>query len=102
MRASRLSRKTLLAFLGTKDATFRHAALARRLAVHRGGGGGSRVPGGTAFRLQLSPRTFLEGHRFAGGSADPSDGEREEVAKGDRRRWRLLGKGEVGVRGRGR
>jgi hypothetical protein len=101
MRASKLSRTTLLAFLGTKDATFRHAALARRLGVHRGGGGASRVPGGTAFRLQISPCTFLEGGRFAGRCAGSLDGE-PEAAEGDRRRWRLLGKCVVGVRGRGR
>jgi hypothetical protein len=93
-----LSRTTLLAFLGSKDATFRQAALARRLAVHRGGGGGSRVPGGTAFRLQISPGTFLEGDRFAGRCAGSLDGEPEAAV---RRRWRLLGERVVGVRGRG-
>ena len=100
---------TLLALLGTNDVAFRHAVRACRPAVHRGGDSGSSgtglespsVPGGTAFFVHPSPSPdalFGWDGRLAGGSAGSSDG----VAEGDRRRWRLLGKGVVGEPGRGR
>lgn len=118
---TRLSKTTLLAFRGTNEATFRHAARARRRAVVQGAAGGSsgsgaadsRIPGGTDFHLPLSSAAFF--FFFDGGSGgdilesfdgepgeDDDDDDDEAAAKGDRRRRRLVGEGAAAGRRRGR
>uniref|UniRef100_A0A0E0HNV1 Uncharacterized protein n=1 Tax=Oryza nivara TaxID=4536 RepID=A0A0E0HNV1_ORYNI len=111
---TRLSRTTLLAFRGTNEATFRHAARARRRAVVQGAAGGSsgsgaadsRIPGGTDFHLPLSSAAFFffvfdgsGGDRLESFDGEP---ELEAAAKGARRRRRLVGEGAAAGRRRGR
>lgn len=111
---TRLSRTTLLAFRGTNEATFRHAARARRRAVVQGAAGGSsgsgaadsRIPGGTDFHLPLSSAAFFF-FVFDGGGGDrlesfDGEPELEAAAKGARRRRRLVGEGAAAGRRRGR
>uniref|UniRef100_A0A0A9D1S1 Uncharacterized protein n=1 Tax=Arundo donax TaxID=35708 RepID=A0A0A9D1S1_ARUDO len=88
MKVTRLSRTTLLAFPGTQETTFRHAARAVRLADHRGGCGSSsrsgaadsRIPGGTAFHLPTSSGAFFDEDGFVGGSGESFGWEPEEAA----------------------
>nr|CAB3470275.1 unnamed protein product [Digitaria exilis] len=115
MRVTRLSSTTLLAFLGTQDAIFRHAARAIRLADHRAvrcGDGSSlswttdsRIPGGTAFHLPISSGDFLDACRFAGGSGESPEAEAEAAAAAavESVRWRRCpGKVVTEMRGKGR
>uniref|UniRef100_A0A0E0LA98 Uncharacterized protein n=1 Tax=Oryza punctata TaxID=4537 RepID=A0A0E0LA98_ORYPU len=105
---TRLSNTTLLAFRGTNEATFRHAARARRRAVQGSSGSGaadSRIPGGTDFHLPLSSAAFFfffDGGRLESFDGEPEDDEEAAAAKGDRRRRRLVGKGATAGRMRGR
>lgn len=113
---TRLSKTTLLAFRGTNEATFRHAARARRRAVVQGEAGGSsgtgaadsRIPGGTDFHLPLSSAAlFFFFFFFDGGGGDrlesfDGEPELEAAAKGARRRRRLVGEGAAAGRRRGR
>jgi hypothetical protein len=112
IRVTRLSSMTLRAFLGTRDAIFRHAARALRLANHRAvrGAGGvdgsslswtadSRIPGGTAFHLPISSGDFFRADGFAGGSGESPE---EAAAAEEVRRCRPPSKFLAGMRGRGR
>lgn len=116
IRVTRLSSTRLRAFLGTQDATFRHAARALRLADQRAVRGGdgssvsvsgpadSRIPGGTAFHLPISSGGLFFDDRFAGGtgSGESLDGEPEEAAADGRRRCLRPDDVVAGMRGRGR
>nr|CAB3467762.1 unnamed protein product [Digitaria exilis] len=113
MRVTRLSSTTLLAFLGTQDAIFRHAARAIRLADHRAvrcGDGSSlswttdsRIPGGTAFHLPISSSDFFDAWRFAGGSGEsPAAAAAAAAAVESVRRRRRPGKVVTEMRGEGR
>jgi len=112
IRVTRLISTTLLVFLGTQDATFRHAARALRLTDHRAVHGGdgssvswtadSRIPGGTFFHLPISSGDLFFDDVLAGGSGEFLDGgEPEAEAAGGGRNCRRPGRGVAGTRRRG-
>jgi len=112
IRVTRLISTTLLVFLGTQDATFRHAARALRLTDHRAVHGGdgssvswtadSRIPGGTFFHLPISSGDLFFDDVLAGGSGEFRDGGEPEAEAADGgRKCRRPGRVVVGMRRRG-
>jgi hypothetical protein len=85
MKVTTLSRTTLLAFLGTQEATIR------------------RIPGGTDFHLPISSGPLFDENGFAGWSGESLEREVEDEDETDsgRRSCLRLPNGAIRMRGRG-